>query len=116
MSSTVSHVGGLGREAFAPRLRYDVVVDHATLRMVDMDSRSAGYAVRLVGPIDDAWIRCFRSVQADARPLARFVLDPRAWSISFLRRSDDGPADVIAALQALDDFIRRVNRYAGATP
>jgi hypothetical protein len=100
----------------APQLHDDIVVDHATLRMMDTDSGSGGYSVRLVGQVDEAWVRSFRSVQADSRPLARFVLDPRAWTVSFLRRFGDGPADVIAALQALDDFIRRVNRSTGSTP
>jgi hypothetical protein len=103
-------------EEVAPLVRgYDVAVDHATLRSVDMGQKGSGFSVRLVGRIDEGWIRCFRSVQSDSRPLAQFVLDPRTWLVSFLRRSDDGPADVITALDALDAFVHRVNRYAGKT-
>ena len=106
---------GLPGEEVAPVVRgYDVVVDHATLRALDMGQKGTGYSVRLVGRIDEDWIRCFRSVQGDSRGLAHFVLDPRAWSVSFLRQSDDGPADVITALDALDAFVHRVNRYAGS--
>lgn len=114
MVGTILETGFPGEEV-APLVRgYDVVVDHATLRVVDMGQKGTGYSVRLVGRIDDAWIRCFRSVQSDSRPLSHFVLDPRNWLVSFLRQSDDGPADVITALDALDAFVHRVNRYAGS--
>lgn len=92
---------------------YDVVVDHATLRSVDLGSKGSGYSVRLVGRIDEDWIRSFRSLQSDSRPLSRFALDPRSWLVSFLRQSDDGPADVITALDELDAFVHRINRHAG---
>jgi hypothetical protein len=91
-----------------------VAVDHATLRVVDMGAKGTGYSLRLVGWIDDSWIRCFRSVQADSRLFSRFVLDPKAWTISFLRRPDDGPADVIGALQTLDNLVYRINRIAAS--
>jgi len=90
----------------------DVVVDHATLKIVDMGHTGTGYTVRLVGRIDEPWIRCFRSIQADSRHFSRFVLDPIGWKVSFLRRADDGPADVIENLQTLDTFVARVNRFA----
>ena len=115
MNSTILASGSVGEEVAASLVRgYDVVVDHATLRSVDMGQKGSGYSVRLVGRIDDAWIRCFRSLQSDSRPLSHFALDPRNWLVSFLRQSDDGPADVITALDALDAFVHRVNRYAGS--
>jgi hypothetical protein len=113
MESTVLRAASVGEEV-APFVRgYDVVVDHATLRSVDLGPKGSGYSIRLVGRIDDAWIRCFRSVQSDSRPFAHFALDPRSWLVTFLRRSDDGPADVITSLDALDAFVHRVNRHAG---
>lgn len=92
--------------------KYDVGVDHATLRIVDMGSTGTAFSVRLVGRIDDPWIRCFRSVQADSKLFSRFMLDPIGWRVSFLRRVDDGPADVIEALEHLDQLVDRVNRFA----
>jgi hypothetical protein len=113
MESAILATGFVGEEV-TPFVRgYDVTVDHATLRSVDLGPKGSGYSIRLVGRIDDAWIRCFRSVQGDSRPLSHFVLDPRNWLVSFLRQSDDGPADVITALDALDAFVHRVNRHAG---
>jgi hypothetical protein len=114
MRSTILAADFVGEEVDDRARGYDVVVDHATLRVVDMGPKGSGYSVRLVGRIDDAWIRCFRSVQSDSRPLGHFGLDPRSWQVSFLRQSDDGPADVITALDALDVFVHRVNRYAGS--
>jgi hypothetical protein len=93
---------------------YHVAVDHATLRVVDMGAKGTGYSIGLVGRIDDSWIRCFRSVQADSRLFSRFMLDPGAWTISFLRLPDDGPADVIGALQMLDNFVYRINRFVAS--
>ena len=112
MSSTILAADSVGEEVAYRGPSYDVAVDHATLRSVDLGPKGSGYSIRLVGRIDDAWIRCFRSVQSDSSPLAHFALDPRNWLVSFLRRSDDGPADVITALDALDAFVHRVNRYA----
>lgn len=114
MDSTILATDSVGEEIGYPRPGYDIVVDHATLRALDMGQKGSGYSVRLVGRIDDDWVRCFRNVQGDSTRLAHFVLDPRAWSVSFLRQSDDGPADVITALDALDVFVHRVNRYAGS--
>ena len=111
MDSTVLAIDSVEEVAY-PHPGYDIVVDHATLRALDMGYRGTGYSVRLVGRIDGDWIRCFRNVQGDSRRLARFILDPRSWSVSFLRQSDDGPADVMTALDALDTFVHRVNRYA----
>lgn len=90
----------------------DVAVDHGTLRVVDMGLRGTGYSVRLSGAVDGAWIRCFQSVQSDSLLYSRFVLEARPWSVWFLRRADDGPADVISALQTLDEMVARVNRFA----
>lgn len=115
MDSTILMSGFVGDEVAPLPRGYDVVVDHATLRSVDLGQKGSGYSVRLAGSIDDAWIRCFRSVQSDSRPLSHFALDPRNWLVSFLRRSDDGPADVITALDKLDAFVHRVNRYAGSS-
>lgn len=100
-------IGGAARD-------FEVVVDHATLRVIDLGARGTGYSVRLVGPIDEDWVRCFRSVQADALPFGRFVLNPQAWTVSFLRSAGDGPADVMAVLESLDSLIHRVNRFAGS--
>ena len=114
MGSTILATVSVGEEIAYRGPAYEIVVDHATLRALDMGQKGTGYSVRLLGRIDEAWIRCFRSVQRDSRRLANFVLDPRAWSVSFLCQSDDGPADVITALDALDAFVHRVNRYAGS--
>ena len=40
------------------------------------------------------------------------VADMLAVKQAFLRRVDDGPADVIDYLQTLDTFVARVNRFA----
>ena len=94
---------------------YEVEVDPATLRVVDMGDKGTGYSVGLVGRLGDAWIRSFRGVQSDSRSYARFVLDPRVSRVSFLRLADDGPVDVITALEALDELVRRANRFADAS-
>jgi hypothetical protein len=94
---------------------YSVAVDHSTLRAADLGAKGTGYSVALSGRIDGPWIRCSRSVQGDSSQFSQFVLDPNvAWRMWFLCRSDDGPADVIAALQALDDFVHRVNQCAAS--
>ena len=110
MGRTSLAVEPVGADMGAAKETDYVAVDHATLLAVDMGAKGTGYSLCLVGRIDDSWIRCFRSVQADSRLFSRFVLDPKAWTISFLRRPDDGPADVIGALQALDNFVYRINR------
>ena len=114
MESAIVARGSAGEEVASLLRGYDVVVDHATLRSVDLGQKGSGYSIRLVGRIDEDWIRCFRSVQSDSQPFSRFALDPRNWLVSFLRQSDDGPADVITALDALDAFVHRVNRHAGS--
>ena len=114
MGRTSLAVDPVGADLGAARETYCVAVAHATLRGVDMGAKGTGYSVRLAGRIDDSWIRGFRSVQADSRLFSRFMLDPKAWTISFLRRPDDGPADVIGALQTLDNFVYRINRFAAS--
>jgi hypothetical protein len=94
---------------------YQVEVDPATLCVVDMGARGTGYSVGLLGRLDDSWIRSFRGVQSDARSYARFVLDPRVSRVSFLRLADDGPVDVINALETLDELVRLTNRFAEAS-
>jgi|SRR5215470_6093953 len=91
---------GVGRE--------DVHVDHATLRIVDL-GRGMGYAVALVGEVDEAWAQRFRNLKTHARLFSRFNLDPETGTVSFPRERTDEPADVIEALQALDTLIERVN-------
>jgi len=90
-------------------------VDPATLRVVDMGAHGTGYSVGLVGRLAGSWIRSFRGVQSDSRSYARFVLDPRVSRVSFLRLADDGPVDVISALEALDELVRRANHFAQAS-
>ena len=91
---------------------YEVEVDPATLCVVDMGARGTGYSVGLLGRLDDSWIRSFRGVQQDAKSYARFVLDARVSRVSFLRLADDGPVDVITALETLDELVRLANRFA----
>lgn len=110
--------GGFALEAVAAASAadrgYEVEVEPATLCVVDLGDKGTGYSVGLVGQLDDSWIRSFRSVQSDSRRYARFFLDPRVSRVSFLRLADDGPVDVINALEELDEFVRSVNRFAGA--
>jgi hypothetical protein len=91
---------------------YEVEVDPATLCVVDMGARGTGYSVGLAGRLDGAWILSFREVQADAKSYARFALDPRVSRVSFLRLADDGPVDVINALETLDELVGLANRFA----
>lgn len=94
---------------------YGVEVDPATLCVVDMGARGTGYSVGLLGRLDESWIRSFRGVQSDAKSYARFALDPRVSRVSFLRLADDGPVDVINALETLDELVRLTNRFAEAS-
>jgi hypothetical protein len=112
MGSTSLAVKPVPEEVEGRSRAYGVAVDHATFRVVDMGAKGTGYSVHLAGSIDDPWIRGFRSVQGDSRLFSRFLLDPRSWTIFFLRHEDDAPADVIAALEALDSCVDRVNWFA----
>jgi len=88
--------------------RVDVRVDHATLRIVEV-GRGTGYAVRLLGPIDEGWSLRFRNLKTHARIFSRFGLDASTGTVSFSRETTDTPADVIEALQALDTLVARAN-------
>src|SRR5262249_6076767 len=92
-------------------VREDVHVDGATLWLVDLP-RGAGYAVALVGAIDEAWAARFRNLKPHARLFSRFGLDLSTGTVSFPRETTDAPADVFEALEALDTLVERVNALA----
>ena len=91
---------------------YDVLVEHATLKLLSLEKGRTAYGVHLRGWIDDRWIEAYRIERRQSHALSRFELDPSIGTVWFGSDPGIGPADVIDALDMLDALVARVNERA----
>lgn len=72
------------------------------------------YSVALEGPLDDAWIEAFRTLQSESLVFKRFDLDRARALIRFVCRTVDGTGQVFEALERLENLVERVNQVVAA--
>jgi hypothetical protein len=91
---------------------YDVMLPEAGLGWEKVGPLFERYSVKLIGQIDEHWIKVYQSVVASSPKLTRFRFDPATGAVSFTCRATDGPVEVMGVLRILAEMIERVNRAA----
>ncbi|HEY6930685.1 MAG TPA: hypothetical protein VJA66_13480 [Thermoanaerobaculia bacterium] len=94
---------------------YDVSVDEAAIKWVQLGPLFARYSVPLRGTMDGAWADCYRRASSESAEFSRFQLDAERRTVTFSCRVDDGPAKIQAALKRLELLVTFVNQRAASS-
>jgi hypothetical protein len=99
----------------AQKQAYDVSLDEAALKWVQVGPLFAQYSVALTGAVDGTWADCYRRASSESAEFSRFHLDVERRVVSFSCRADDGPAKIQSALKRLEMLLTFVNQRARCT-
>jgi hypothetical protein len=100
------------RQEPAGPIPYDVTLPESGLDWQRVGPLFERYSIRLVGTVDENWVKAYQTISATTPSLSRFRLDPTSGAISFTCRTTDGPVEVMTVLKILEGFLERVNREA----
>jgi hypothetical protein len=92
---------------------YDVKVERESITLADVMGPGSGYSVRLRGPVDANWLRCYKRLRVESPSFSRFTLENGC--VLFACRTGDALTDVESILRILDALVRQTNELAFAS-